>query len=94
MGIDEEMLFANVCRGSGTVIPDGKDTSSLSETRLLLNTTDSLLKDGGNLSGGGLGLSGVGTDLLGGTSQGTGGSRADLFATENLLTTAHSTQDA
>lgn len=31
-------------------IPDGQDTSSLSETRLLLNTSNSLLEDGGNLS--------------------------------------------
>jgi len=41
------------------VIPDGKDTSGLSETSLLLNTADSLLKERGNLGGRGLCLSGI-----------------------------------
>lgn len=31
-------------------IPDGEDTASLSETRLLLDTTDALLEDRGDLS--------------------------------------------
>ena len=40
-------------------IPDGEDTASLSETGLLLNTTNSLLEDGRNLSRSGLGVGGV-----------------------------------
>lgn len=40
-------------------IPDGKDTASLSETGLLLDTTDSLLEDGRDLSGSSLGVGGV-----------------------------------
>ena len=40
-------------------IPDGKDTSSLGKTSFLLNTTDSLLEDRGDLSGRGLGLGGI-----------------------------------
>ena len=38
----------------GGDVPDGKDTAGLGETRLLLDTTDSLLEDGRDLSGGGL----------------------------------------
>lgn len=45
-------------------IPDGKDTTGLGETSLLLNTADSLLEDRGDLSWGGLGLS-VGAGLNG-----------------------------
>lgn len=63
-------------------VPDGKDTSSLSKTSFLLNTTDSLLQDGGDLGGRGLGLGSVGTDLLGGTSQRAGDSRASLIGSE------------
>jgi hypothetical protein len=59
-------------------VPDGQDTTGLSETSLLLDTTDALLQDGGDLSGLGLGLSSVGTDLLGGTGDGAGDSRANL----------------
>lgn len=44
-------------------VPDGKDTAGLGETRLLLDTTDSLLKDGRDLSGGG--LVGVATERVG-----------------------------
>ena len=45
-------------------IPDGEDTTSLGKTGLFLDTTDSLLEDGGDLSGGRLGLSSVCADLL------------------------------
>lgn len=64
--------------GKSDHVPDGKDTTSLGEAGLLLNTTDSLLQDGGNLGGSSLGLSSVGTDLLGSTGEGAGNSRADL----------------
>lgn len=40
-------------------IPDGEDTASLSETGLLLDTTNSLLEDRRDLSGSGLGVGGV-----------------------------------
>lgn len=59
-------------------IPDRQNTTGLSETSFLLNTTDTLLQDGGDLGGLSLGLSGVGTDLVGGTGEGAGDSRADL----------------
>jgi hypothetical protein len=58
-------------------VTDGKDTSSLSKASLFVNTTNSLLKNGGNLCGRSLGLSSVGTDLLGGTGEGAGNSRAN-----------------
>ena len=66
-------------------VPYGKDTSSLSKTRLLLNTTDSLLKDGRDLGGRSLGLSSVGTDLLGGSREGAGNSRANLLTEANSV---------
>ena len=53
-------------------VPDGKDTAGLGETRLLLDTADSLLEDGRDLSGGG--LVGVATD--GGSD---GGGSASLY---------------
>ena len=59
-------------------VPNGQNATGLSETSLLLDTTDALLQDGGDLGGLGLGLGGVGTDLLGGTGEGAGNSRADL----------------
>jgi hypothetical protein len=59
-------------------VPNRKDTTSFSQTSLLLNTTNSLLKDGGNLGGRRFGFCSVGTNLLGGTSQETRTSRADL----------------
>lgn len=40
-------------------IPNGEDTASLSETGLLLDTTNSLLEDGRDLSGSSLGVGGV-----------------------------------
>lgn len=69
-------------------VPDRQNTTSLGETSLLLNTTDALLQDGRDLGGLGLGLSGVGTDLLGGTGEGAGNSRADLRWTKNLSATS------
>lgn len=51
-------------------IPDGKDTAGLGETRLLLNTTDSLLKDGRDLGGGG--LVGVAAERVGDGSDSAG----------------------
>jgi hypothetical protein len=66
------------CDPSGIDVPDRQNTTGLSETSLLLNTTDALLQDGGDLGGLGLGLGGVGTDLLGGAGDGAGDSRANL----------------
>ncbi len=63
---------------SGIDVPDRQNTTGLGETSLLLNTTDTLLQDGRDLGGLSLGLSGVRTDLLGGTGEGAGDSRADL----------------
>lgn len=53
------MIFDDFVRGSGTVVPNGKDTAGLSKASLLLNTADSLLKDRGDLGGRGLGLGGI-----------------------------------
>lgn len=48
-------------------IPDGEDTASLGQVGLLRDTADSLLEDGGDLGGRGLGLSvGSGLDVEGG----------------------------
>jgi hypothetical protein len=58
-------------------VTDGKDTSSLGKARFLLDTTDSLLKDGRDFGGRSLGLSSVSTDLLGGSREGAGNSRAN-----------------
>jgi hypothetical protein len=44
---------------TGDTITDGEDTASLSETGLLLDTTDSLLEDRRDLSRSGLGVGGV-----------------------------------
>ena len=44
-------------------IPDGEDTAGLGETGLLLDTADSLLENGRDLSGGG--LVGVATERVG-----------------------------
>lgn len=52
------MCFSNIFRCAG-LIPDSEDTSGLGEARLFLNTTDSLLEDGGDLGGGGLGVGGI-----------------------------------
>ena len=59
-------------------VPDRQNTTSLSETSLLLDTTNTLLKDGRDLGRGGLGLSGVRANLLSSTGDGAGNSRADL----------------
>lgn len=41
-------------------VPDGEDTTGLGEGVLLLDATDALLQDGGDLGGGGLSIGGVG----------------------------------
>lgn len=46
-------------------VPDGEDTAGLGEVGLLMDTTDSLLEDGRDLGGSGLGV-GVGAGLDGG----------------------------
>lgn len=75
----------NFSSGKSDNVPDGKDTSSLSKTGFLLNTTDSLLEDGRDLGGRSLGLSGIGTDLLGGSREGAGNSRANLMTEANSV---------
>jgi len=57
----DKLLGLNVGHAvkTGDTITDGEDTASLSETGLLLNTTNSLLEDGRNLSRSGLGVGGV-----------------------------------
>lgn len=50
----------------GIGVPDGENTSSLSETGLLLDTADPLLEDGGDLGRGGFGFGGIAANLLGG----------------------------
>lgn len=62
----------------GIDVPDGQNTTGLGETSLLLNTTDALLQNGRDLGRGGLSLRGVRADLLGGTGNGAGDSRANL----------------
>ena len=44
-----------------SIVPDSEDTASLGETGLLLHATDSLLEDGRDLSGRGLGVGGIAT---------------------------------
>jgi hypothetical protein len=75
----DQLLSLDVGHAMDTsnTVTDGKDTSCLGKTRLLLNTTDSLLKDGRNLGGRGLGLSSIGTDLLRSSREGAGNSRAN-----------------
>jgi hypothetical protein len=51
-------------------IPDGKDATGLGEGGLLLDTTDSLLEDGRDLSGGG--FVGVATERVGNGSDSAG----------------------
>lgn len=55
-------------------VPDRQNTTGLSETSLLRDTTDALLKDGGDLSRGSLGLGSVRANAV----ERTGSSRADL----------------
>ena len=74
----DRIFFRAPSRPGRFDVPDRQNTTGLSETSLLLDTTDALLQDGGDLSGLGLGLSSVGTDLLGGTGDGAGDSRANL----------------
>jgi hypothetical protein len=73
-----------LCCSNRLRIPDGKDTTSLGETGLLLDTTDPLLEDRGDLGGSSLGLSGIAADLLGRSVE-DGGSGSGLFGRrENL----------
>lgn len=51
----------------GLHIPNRQDTTGLSETSLLLDTADSLLEDGRDLSGRGLGVGSVGSDGVDGS---------------------------
>jgi hypothetical protein len=56
-------IFYRLCFGMkevGSLVPDGEDTTGLSETGLLSDTTDSLLEDRGDLSWRGLSLRGEG----------------------------------
>lgn len=76
-------FFAPLAAQGEGDIPDGEDTTGLSETSLLRDTADALLKDGGDLSGLGLGLGGVGANAV----ERTGSSRADL-GTKNLSMTS------
>jgi hypothetical protein len=46
-------------------VPDGKNATSLGKVVLLLDAADPLLKDGGDLGGGGLSLGGVRADGVG-----------------------------
>ena len=55
-------------------VPDRQNTTGLSKTSLLRDTTDALLKDGGDLSRGSLGLGSVRANAV----ERTGSSRADL----------------
>lgn len=41
------------------IVPNGKDAASFGQASLLLNATDSLLKDGGDLSGRGLSVGSI-----------------------------------
>lgn len=54
----------------GLHIPNRQDTTGLSETSLLLDTADSLLEDGRDLSGRGLGVGSVGSDGVDGSGCG------------------------
>lgn len=73
------MNFFFLKLGEGGDVPDREDTTGLSDIGLLLHTTDSLLEEGRDLGGRGLGLSSVVTDLLGGDG---GDGSASLDAAE------------
>ena len=49
---------------TGDTVTDGQNTASLSKTCLLLDSTYSLLEDGGNFGGRSFGIGGVGSDLF------------------------------
>jgi hypothetical protein len=68
----DELLSLDVGHTVNTsdTITDGKDTAGLGETRFLLDTTDSLLEDGRDLSGGG--LVGVAAERVGDGSDSAG----------------------
>jgi hypothetical protein len=54
-------------------IPDRKNTASLGKARLLLDTTDALLQNGGDLGRGGLGVGGVESSSVDGGGCGISG---------------------
>lgn len=56
-------------------LPNGQNTSGLGHRGLLLNTTDALLEDRGDLGGGGLGLTSIGAGMV----DNRGGSLAGLY---------------
>lgn len=62
-------MFPGCCAS----IPDGEDTAGLGETGLLLDTTDPLLEDGGDLGGGGLSVGSIAASE--GVDDGGGGAR-------------------
>lgn len=78
---------ASLLRRCGSHIPDREDAASLSETRLLLNTADSLLENRRNFGRRGLGLGGIGASLHGGS---VGGGRCGIsnLAEKNKLAEA------
>lgn len=70
----EDRIFLRVPSRPRIDVPDRQNTTGLSETSLLRDTTDALLEDGGDLSRGSLGLGSVRADAV----ERTGSSRADL----------------
>lgn len=70
----DRIFFRAPSRQGRIDVPDRQNTASLSETSLLRDTTDTLLKDGGDLSRGSLGLRSVRANAV----ERTGSSRADL----------------
>lgn len=63
-GTGRARLFRCALADSSSNVPDRQDTTSLGETRLLLDAADALLEDGRDLGGSGLGI-GVGACLYG-----------------------------
>jgi hypothetical protein len=73
--VAEDRIFLAAPSRLGTIdVPDRQNTTGLSETSLLRDTTDALLKDGGDLGRGSLGLGSVRANAV----KRTGSSRADL----------------
>lgn len=83
-----EFFFVKL--GEGGDVPDREDTTGLSDVGLLLDTTDSLLEEGRDLGGRGLGLSSVVTDLLGGDG-GDGSASLDAAEFVNITTDRYKT---
>jgi hypothetical protein len=70
----DRIFFRAPSRPGRFDVPDRQNTTGLSETSLLRDTTDALLKDGGDLGRGSLGLGSVRANAV----KRTGSSRADL----------------